>query len=66
MADTRVPTAERYSMHAVMDTTYLRCNECYEQKKSNVSTGIGWIFAFESRQLPDILNAVIRHEVESH
>lgn len=66
MADTRVPSAERYSMTAIMDTTYVRCNECYEHKKSNSSTGIGWIFAFESKGLPEILNAVIRHEVESH
>lgn len=67
MSDTtRVPNAGRYSMAAIMDTTYLRCNECYEKKKSNSSTGIGWIYAFESRGLPDILNAVTRHEVESH
>lgn len=62
----RVPAPARYSMHIGVDSIYLRCNTCHEHKLSSSESGKGWIFAFESKGLPEILNAVIRHEEAKH
>jgi len=62
----RVPCPDRYSLTVGVDSVYVKCRTCHERKKSSEANGLGWIFAFESRSLTDILGAVIRHEEDNH